>query len=110
MCNAFFITCSRTPFFSSVDKIRPDFLLIVRALHTGGIACFDTLQEPRHIPGEGPHRLQALDVLPHILRREAMDLVPVLRGHQRHIEMCIRDSLQSVREMISDGTNGLPEM
>ena len=70
------------------DEVRPQVGLVdglLDARHPPGL---DALQEPRHVLGERAHGLQPLLVPADVVRGEAVDLVPVLRGDQRHVADC----------------------
>ena len=47
----------------------------------------DAFQQPGHVVGEGAHRLKAFFVLTDIVGRHAVDAVPILRGHDRHVRL-----------------------
>ena len=47
----------------------------------------DAFQQPGHVVRERAHRLEAFDILADIVRRHAMDAVPVLGGHDRHVRL-----------------------
>jgi len=56
-------------------------LLVFRGCASG----FDSIQEPRYILCQCPHGLKSLGILGDIFRREAVYLIPVLRGRYYHI-------------------------
>ncbi len=47
----------------------------------------DAFQQPGHVVGEGAHRLKAFFILTDIVGRHAVDAVPVLGCHDRHVRL-----------------------
>ena len=47
----------------------------------------DAFQQPGHVVGEGAHCLKTFFVLTDIVGRHAVDAVPVLGGHDRHVRL-----------------------
>lgn len=58
--------------------ISRNLLLILRSFNSGLLTCLNALQEPCHIHSERTHRLHAFLILNDLLRRVAVNLIPVL--------------------------------
>lgn len=68
-----------------LDKMSPQAGLVLRAVEAMRPSHFDALQQPSHVFTQGSHRLQPLQVFSHIVGREAMHGIPILRSHDRHV-------------------------
>lgn len=59
--------------------------LVVRLLNAVAAPALDAAEQPRHVLPQHAHRLQPLAVLAHIVGREAVDRIPVLRRDDGHV-------------------------
>ena len=83
--------------------------LVARRRDTGSLARLNAAQEPRHVFAEGAHGLQPLLVAQDLLRRVAVDLIPVLRGDDRHgvdAEIFVQTVKGSAGTAAATGDNG----
>ena len=56
-----------------------------RRRYTGRLSGFYTLQQPRHISAEIPHGLQTFRILPDLIRRIAVNHIPIAGCGNRHL-------------------------
>ena len=71
--------------YTSADEVGPLTLLIPGCMDSGGFSRLYVLELPSHILSQGPHGLQSLLVLKHILRGKAVHLVPILGADYSHV-------------------------
>ena len=79
---------NRTPYppdSASADEIRGDASLARGQGHTGGAPGLKTAEHIGHVLPQRAHYLESLKVLPDLIRRVAMDHVPILRGDDGHL-------------------------
>jgi hypothetical protein len=69
----------------SANKIRSELRLVFGICHARLFARFDTLKKPSHILCQHTYGLQAFLVFFYFFGGIAVDLIPILRGHDGHI-------------------------